>query len=77
MSALLHHVGVDERGLVSLERFNQRLSVLPAMSDGAPPPSRCSRCVSLFRRGKKGRLQYQEQAGTSPASDFSGDEARA
>ena len=77
VSALLHRVGVDERGLVSLERFNQRLSVLPAMSDGAPPPSRCSRCVSLFRRSQKGRLQYQEQAGTSPASDFSGDEARA
>ena len=77
MGALLQHVGVDEHGLVSLERFNQRLSVLPAMSDPAPPPSKCSRCVSLFRRGKGKRLQYQEQPGTSPASDFSGDEARA
>ena len=72
VGTLLQLVGVDERGFISLEAFNASLSVLPAMADGAPPPGRLARCLSLFRR-KKGRLQYQEQPSASPASEFSGD----
>ena len=69
VSALLQRVGVDERGLVSLDRFNARLNVLPALAD-APQPGRLSRCCSLFRRGKKEQLaQYQEQAVLDSASE--------
>ena len=60
VDALQRQVGVDERGFVSLERFNVRLSVLPAMTE-APAPGRCARCLRCLRGGKKERLaQYQE-----------------
>ena len=61
VASLLQQVIVDERGLVALERFNQRLSVLPPMAE-PERPGRCARCCAYFRPGKQERLaHYSEQ----------------
>jgi len=56
VAGLLQQVIVDERGLVALERFNQRLSVLPPMAEPRERPGACARCCAYLRGGKKERL---------------------
>jgi len=55
--ALLDVVGYDAHGMVSLERFNARLGILPAPTEPQPPAGCCKRSVSrlarLFHRRNK------------------------